>query len=574
MSQDLRNRGWAEHQNPDCPPLQSETAVTSSADTITPRPFTSNPELKAGQAVESAPYTLPHPVPDITTTAAADSAAAVAAAAAADTVGTASASASADVPAQAAEVTVKVEASVAVESESKQRVLAQDDSVGPGEQIALVTVVILSMLTAFGPICTDIYLPAVPIITHELNADASVIQLSLTACFLGLALGQLLAGPVSDAFGRKRPLYFSLLVFIVSSLGCALAQNVTQLIVARLFQGLAGAGGIVLSRSIACDMYSGARLTQFMALLMTINSLAPILGPIAGSAIVAVADWPMLFLALVGWGVVLLLACWVKLPESLPADRRIPKLSGALKDMGSQLLNRRFLCLALSMSFIMGSFFGYLSSSPFIFQSIFGLSPVGYSIVFGINALLISLSSVLAGRLARVLSERTIVVLSLMVQFAASVALALVLLFSLENIYIVAIILALFVAMVGSSQTAGFGLVMSARSGGAGSASGIFGVLTFLFGALTSPLVGLMGEHSMLPQLLVMLFCTIGAYVLLQVGLHLPPNSSGQEHNSAAAAAAAPDAADSVSLASSALAADSSRQTAGKAASVDGMAAS
>ena len=191
------------------------------------------------------------------------------------------------------------------EAPDKERNDASSETVNKTDKVAWMTIIMLGMLAAFGPVCTDIYLPAIPVITEELHSDPAAIQLSLTTSLLGLALGQLFIGPLSDAMGRKKPLYISLIVFAISSLGCAFASTVPQLVIARLFQGLAGAGGIVLSRTIACDMYSGPSLTKFMALLMTVNGLAPILGPIIGSSIVTFFDWPMLFVFLAVWGVLL-----------------------------------------------------------------------------------------------------------------------------------------------------------------------------------------------------------------------------------------------------------------------------
>lgn len=385
-------------------------------------------------------------------------------------------------------------------------------------KVMWVAVVILSMLTAFGPVCTDIYLPAVPAITKELNSDPATIQLSLTTCFLGLALGQLFVGPISDAFGRKIPLYFCLLLFIVSSIACAYAPSATFLIIARLFQGLAGAGGIVLSRAMACDLYHGPELTKFMSLLMTINSLAPICGPIIGSAIVTYLDWPALFLFLAIWGVALLLLSYRGIHETLDKEKRNPKLLDTVKDMLGQLVNLRFLAMCLSMSFIMGGFFGYLAASPFVFQAIYGFSALGYSLIFAFNALAITIAAQFAGRLSNKLGDPNIVMGSLLVQLIASGSLLLLAIIVPSNPIWVGIALCSYVSMIGSSQTAGFGLVMDARSGGAGSASGIFGVLTFMFGAICSPLVGLMGEMSMLPLAVCMLVCTCCSFVFFKLG--------------------------------------------------------
>ena len=386
-----------------------------------------------------------------------------------------------------------------------------DTPISNVDKLSWSIIIVLGMLSAFGPICTDLYLPAIPTITQELMTDPSTMQLTLTASFFGLAIGQLIIGPLSDAYGRKRPLYICLVMFVLSSLWCAYAPSINQLIVARFFQGISGASGIVLSRTIACDMYTGPRLTKFMSLLMTVNGVAPILGPIMGSAIVSVWAWPVLFVFLALWGAVLLFCTVTVLKETHPVQNRSANLLGSIKGMLSELTNVRFVLLSLALSFVMGAFFGYLASSPFIFQSIYGLSPFGYSIVFAINAFSIGVAANIAGFLTKYLKEKTIVYGAISMQILLCMVFIAVVSLQLDNLYIVALILGLFVSMMGAAQTAGFGIVMGARKGGAGSASGIFGVLTFIFGAITSPLVGLMGEQSMVPIMATMSVCSLMA---------------------------------------------------------------
>ena len=400
-------------------------------------------------------------------------------------------------------------------------------------------VIMAAMLAAFGPVCTDIYLPATPAITAELNASAAQVQLSLTTCFLGLALGQLFIGPISDAYGRKKPLFISLAVFALASIACAFATNVHQLIVMRFLQGFSGAGGVVLARTLACDIYSGQRLTQFTALLMTINSLAPILGPIVGSAIVAFFDWPMLFVFLCLWGVFLILTSSKFFPETLPPDARSSTLGSTMGNMFHELKNKRFLLLSLGLGVTMGGFAGYLASSPFIFQVIFGLSPVGYAMIFGFNAIMLSVVANLTGRLAKRGAERKIVVWSLLIQIAMGFALVAVIVLGIEQVVLVAVILCVYVAIGGATQTAGFAIAIESRCGGAGAATGIFGVMGFFFGAISSPLVGLMGERSMVPLSVALIVSAALSLTLLLWGLH----SKLHQNSPAAQAAASPQAA-------------------------------
>lgn len=176
----------------------------------------------------------------------------------------------------------------------------------------------LGLLAALGPLCIDLYLPALPELAKDLHTPTATAQLSLTAGLLGLGLGQLFFGPLSDKYGRIRPL----VLLLVASIGCALAQDIHQLLLARLFEGLSGAGGAVLSRAIARDMYSGHELTKFFALLMLVNGLAPIAAPVLGGALMAFLDWRGLFMVLAAIAVLLFVLARLKLHETLPAERR------------------------------------------------------------------------------------------------------------------------------------------------------------------------------------------------------------------------------------------------------------
>lgn len=396
-----------------------------------------------------------------------------------------------------------------MDNQNNQQSSQEQEVVGTLDKVSWLVIVVLGMLSAFGPICTDIYLPAIPTITKEYMTDASTMQLTLTASFFGLAIGQLIIGPLSDSYGRKKPLYICLVIFILSSLWCAYAATIEQLIIARLFQGLSGASGIVLSRTIACDMYSGRELTKFMSLLMTVNGLAPILGPIVGSGIVSIWAWPALFIFLVGWGILILFSSITVLPETLPKEKRSTHLVATIKSMLMELTNARFLLMSLALSFVMGAFFAYLAASPFIFQNIYGLSPLGYSIVFGINAFSIAVFANLSAFLTKYFKEKTLVFSAMFIQLTLCIVFITVVSLQIDNLYIIAVILGLFVSMMGAAQAAGFGIVMGFRIGGAGAASGIFGVLNFVFGAITSPLVGLMGDQSMIPIMITMTVCSI-----------------------------------------------------------------
>ena len=258
---------------------------------------------------------------------------------------------------------------------------------------------LLSMLGILGPLNIDMYLPSFPDIATDLGTGASLVQLSLTTCLLGLAVGQIIVGPISDAQGRRKPLLISIFLFAVSSLLCALAPNIATLVVARFLQGFTASAGIVLSRAVVRDVFSGRELTKFFALLMVINSTAPMIAPMAGGAILLMpfASWNTIFYFLSLIGLLIVLTVAMRFPETLPAEKRIPSSIGhSVRTMGNLLRDRSFIGYALIVGFIHGGSFAYVSGTPFVYQGIYDVSPQVFSILFagilstGVNVFTIS----------------------------------------------------------------------------------------------------------------------------------------------------------------------------------------
>ena len=248
------------------------------------------------------------------------------------------------------------------------------------------TVVVLGMLSTFGPLSLDLYLPALPELADDLDASASAAQLSITACLVGLAVGQLVAGPLSDRLGRRRPLIVGLVGFLLASVACALAPSAAILVLLRFIQGLAGAAGLVISRAIARDLYSGRALMIFFSRLILVAGLAPVIAPILGGQLSRIMSWRGIFGVLAGFGAVLLLAGWLGLKETLPPERRIVGgFSKTLHGYNTLLHDRFFVGCALSSGLAGASMFAYISGSTFVLQRIYGMSPQGFSFVFGCN---------------------------------------------------------------------------------------------------------------------------------------------------------------------------------------------
>lgn len=257
-------------------------------------------------------------------------------------------------------------------------------------------IVFLGLLSAFGPFVIDMYLPALPEMTEVFSCDSSAMQLGLTFCMVGLAAGQMIFGPASDKYGRRLVLVFSLLVFVVASLICCYSTSVATFTSARLLQGVGGAGGIVLSRSIAADMYSGRELGRLIAILSAINNLAPVAAPVAGGGVAHAWGWQGIFVILLVLGVILLVMS-LPLRESLIPERRFSgKILASVAGYRAVLDVRGFLAYSMAYAMAMAALFAYISATPFIVQEVFGFSELQFSFVFAVNAIALAAGSALS----------------------------------------------------------------------------------------------------------------------------------------------------------------------------------
>jgi DHA1 family bicyclomycin/chloramphenicol resistance-like MFS transporter len=242
---------------------------------------------------------------------------------------------------------------------------------------------LLGSLGLLGPFTIDTYLPSFPTIVKDYDTTASLVQVSLTTCLLGLGLGQLVIGPMSDVQGRRKPLRIFLFLYLIASIICAFAPNIYTFIGARFIQGFAAAGGLVISRAIVRDLYSGRELTKFFSLLMLVGNLGPIVAPIAGAIILAFTDWSGVFLVLSCIGIVLVLMVSWKLEETLPEEKRVPSdFSQVVKNFGSLFRDREFTGYAFTQGLIVAGIFAYVSGIPFVYQNIYGVTPQVFSLLF------------------------------------------------------------------------------------------------------------------------------------------------------------------------------------------------
>jgi DHA1 family bicyclomycin/chloramphenicol resistance-like MFS transporter len=374
-------------------------------------------------------------------------------------------------------------------------------------------ILILGALSAFAPLSIDMYLPALPALAADLRGSASEIQLTLTACFVGLALGQIVAGPLSDAYGRRRPLLVGLAAFAVASLLCAASPNVATLIALRVVQGAAGAAGIVISRAVVRDLFEGIELARFYALTLLVNGAAPILAPIVGGLILLVTSWRGTFLVLAVIGVGLFLAAAFGLEESLPPPaRRRGGIAGTVRTFRDVAHDRMFVGYALAGGLALAAMFAYIAGSPFVVETIYGQSPQVFSLVFGTNALGI----VVAGQLSALLVERTGPRKLVAAGLAASASGALLLLGAVvAGVGLVGILPGFFLvtASIGLILPNTTALALADHGHRAGSALALLGALQYVVGAIVAPLVGIAGTGSALPMAIVIVTLSLGAAV-------------------------------------------------------------
>lgn len=360
---------------------------------------------------------------------------------------------------------------------------------------------LLAALAVLGPLNIDMYLPAFPEISADLGAGASQVQLSLTTCLVGLAIGQFIVGPLSDAYGRRGPLLVSLGLFVLASAVCALAPNIAVLVAGRFLQGLTASAGVVLSRAVVRDVFDGHELTRFFALLMVINAVAPLVAPVVGGALLwpAFAGWQVVFWALALLGVAVIAVTALRLPETLPRERRTPgTVGGTLRSIGGLLRDRVFLGYALVTGLLHGGSFAYVAGTPFVYQELHGVSPQVFGVLFGINGIAIIGGSWAVGRFSPRFGERRLLVTAVSVAvLATGVLLAATLLQG--PLYALVVPIFVYMTCMGMILTGSFALAMEGQERRAGSASALLGALSPLFGAVVAPLVGL-DESTAVPM--------------------------------------------------------------------------
>lgn len=371
----------------------------------------------------------------------------------------------------------------------------------------LYILIVVGIVSAFGPFVTDFYLPALPVLGGYFNTTASLVQLTLTFSMVGLAVGQLVIGPLSDKYGRKTPLIISLVLFCISTIGCLYAPDIYVFIFFRLLQGVSGAGGVVISKAIATDLYEGKELTRFFSMLSSVQGIAPVCAPVLGGVLLEMTDWKGIFRILVWIGIVLIVAL-AFFKESLNDEQRQHcGMFSTFRHYIPVLRNTQFMRYVLVQAFAMGVMFTYIAASPFIFQEHFNMSPLAYSLCFGANAVAIMLGSLTVSLFpdatcALRIGTRGFGLMSLFVAAA--------LIFG-TSVWWVEVSLFVFMLFLGVILPGSTTLALDLERKNSGNASALLGFLMFLFGGILSPLTGL--GDMLYTTGIIIVACCIGTWL-------------------------------------------------------------
>ena len=372
----------------------------------------------------------------------------------------------------------------------------------PTGRAAAVLLVLLGCLTAIGPLSLDMYLPAFPQMAADLDAAQAQIQLSLTTCLIGMAAGQLVTGPLSDRWGRRRPVLIGISAYVLLALACAAAPSAELLAATRFAQGFAGGTGVVVARAVVRDLYAGRAAAKYFSRLTLVFGVVPVAAPSLGSLVLGFTSWRGVFLVIALIGLLLAVANALWLPETLPAHRRS---TGGLRAFGrtarTLATDRVYLGFALTQGLAFAGLFAYISGSSFVFQDVFGLSSTAFSVIFGLNAVAFVALGQLNGRLVDRYEPRRLLVTALTVGAVTAVTLLGASLTG--SVLLVALLLFVFMGSLGMVMPNGTALALDRHPRTAGTAAALMGAIQSVVGSLAAPLVGLGGEGSAVPMAVV-----------------------------------------------------------------------
>ena len=390
---------------------------------------------------------------------------------------------------------------------------------GPPEAVRPISAALLGTVvftTAIAPLATDMYVPAFPDVARDLGTSATGVQLTLTTFFVGMATGQLIGGPFSDQRGRRRPLLAATVLMLFASIACALAPSIAFMALARFVQGFAGGWAMVVGRAVIVDLASGTQLVRALNLVQGVGGIAPIVAPLLGGVILQVADWRAPFWVIAALVVLMIVATFAVVPESLPPQRRhAGGLATFARDARTVLGNRGYVGYVLVAAAAMVGLFAYVATSAFVLRSMNGLSALAYSIDFAANAAGMTLAALLAARLAGRVDTRRVILIGQLLALAAGLLMLVGALFLGTPLVLAVVSFFAFMVAIGLLWGNAGALAADAVPEHPGTGSAVLGMLQWGTAGFAAPLAGLGGEDTAVPLAIMM---TLGALVSV-VGL-------------------------------------------------------
>lgn len=382
-------------------------------------------------------------------------------------------------------------------------------------QLPLMVIIMLGIMTTFGPLTIDMYVPSLPNVQSDFGTTTSQVQLTLSFAMIGLAIGQLTFGPLSDAYGRKKIALLIISIYVIASLIAVFTTSLTLLLIIRLIQGLTGGGAIVIAKASIGDQHKGKSLAKGLASLLVVNGIITILAPLIGGYALSVSNWKAIFLILTIVSFAILIFAFFKMEETRDTDLTKLNFSLIFKDFGYLLKKPAFIIPMLLQGLTYVMLFSFSSAAPFITQKIYDMTPQQFSILFALNGIGLIIMSQLTALLVEYINRYFLLVLLTLIQIAGVVLIIFTLIFHLP-LWVLIIAFFLNVCPVTGIGPLSFTLAMESRTGGSGNASSLLGLFQFILGGIMSPLVGLKGEYSVMPYLIILTITAI-LIILLEI---------------------------------------------------------
>jgi DHA1 family bicyclomycin/chloramphenicol resistance-like MFS transporter len=380
-------------------------------------------------------------------------------------------------------------------------------------------ILILGMLSAIGPFSIDMYLPGFPAIAADLHTTVAHISLSLSSFFIGISAGQLLYGPLLDRFGRKRPLYFGLALYVVASIGCAFAKSADALIVLRLFEALGGCVGMVASRAMVRDIFPVEENAKIFSLLMLVVGVSPIIAPTLGGYVTATIGWKYVFVVLTVMGALILAGVYFFLPAGRKPDTTFSlRPAVILRRFADVFKEPQFYTYAFTGAIAAAGLYAYIAGSPYVFMEIFRVSEKQYGWIFALIALGLIGSSQINSVLLKNFTSQQIIKIAMMCQTITGLILFTFTYLGFLEVFSTIFLIFIFLCCQGFTFPNTSALSLAPFSKSAGIASAVLGGIQMAIGATTSAIVSFLSNHTALPMTGVMAACALVSFSILLVG--------------------------------------------------------